>query len=150
MTSPSGPTCAIRLAGKFAPNWTSRLSAPSLRRDATTMAQNNARAAGIGHVLSFDVRDVRDCRPPRGIPPGVLLTNPPYGERLGEEKELRPLYPTLGECAVKHFRGWRVFVFTGNPFGPMSRCSGAEQHPLFNGKIPCKLLELDTPSEPEA
>ena len=124
-----------------------RLEQPIVGSDlhpgAVAMAGNNARAAGIGHVLSFTHRDLRDCRPPDG-PPGILLTNPPYGERLGEEKELRPLYAELGEMCGKHYRGWRVFIFSGN--ASLARNLGVSVRssvPLFNGKIPCKLLDLD-------
>src|SRR4051794_35379619 len=62
--------------------------AADVRGDAVAFAINNARAAGIGHLLRFEKRDVRDFQPPPG-PPGILLCNPPYGERLGEEKNLR-------------------------------------------------------------
>src|SRR5204863_3024524 len=66
------------------------------RGDAVSFAINNAKAAGIGHLLRFDKRNVRDFQPPPG-PPGVILCNPPYGERLGEEKDLFSLYRLLGE-----------------------------------------------------
>ena len=45
----------------------------------------------MGHLLHFEVGDVRDFRPPQGEP-GVIVCNPPYGERIGEEKELRGVY----------------------------------------------------------
>src|SRR5262249_25713570 len=64
-----------------APVWGS-----DMRGDAVAFAIHNARAAGIGHLLRFTKADVRDFRPPEGRPPGVILCNPPYGERLGEEK----------------------------------------------------------------
>ncbi|HJT77990.1 MAG TPA: THUMP domain-containing protein, partial [Gemmataceae bacterium] len=124
-----------------------RLPAPVLgsdvRRDAIAFAQANARAAGIGHLPRFEVRDVRDFRPPEG-PPGVIVCNPPYGERIGEEKELRGLYRTLGEVFRERCAGWTAYVFTGN--ARLARQIGLEptrQVPLFNGKIPCRLLQFD-------
>jgi len=57
-----------------------------LRRDAVEFARTNARAAGAGHLLRFDHLDVCDFQPPPG-PPGTLICNPPYGERLGEEQD---------------------------------------------------------------
>ena len=69
-----------------------KLSAPiygfDIRRDAVEFSRTNAKAAGVGHLLNFDRRDVRDFHPPDG-PPGTILCNPPYGERLGEEDDLR-------------------------------------------------------------
>ncbi len=113
------------------------------RRDAVAFAETNARAAGIGNLVRFERRDVREFRPPEG-PPGVLLCNPPYGERLGEEKELRGLYRTLGEVLRERCAGWAAHVFTGN--ARLAREIGLEpvaQVPLFNGKIPCRLLRFD-------
>jgi putative N6-adenine-specific DNA methylase len=123
-----------------------RLPAPVLgydaRRDAVSFAQANARAAGIGHLLRFEVRDVRDFRPPEG-PPGTVLCNPPYGERIGEERELRPLYRALGAVLKERCAGWSAWVFTGNP--ALAREVGlhpAESIPLYNGRIPCRLIRF--------
>jgi putative N6-adenine-specific DNA methylase len=114
-----------------------------VRRDAVTSARGNARAAGVGHLLRFEVKNVRDFRPPAG-PPGVLVCNPPYGGRIGEEKELRGLYRTLGEVLQQRCQGWTAFVFTGNR--ELARQIGLEpaaQVPLYNGKIPCRLLRFE-------
>jgi putative N6-adenine-specific DNA methylase len=114
-----------------------------VRGDAVAFAIDNARAAGIGHLLRFEKRNVRDFRPPEG-PPGVILCNPPYGERLGEEKNLFGLYHLLGEV-FERCHGWTAFVFTGNP--RLARAIGrtpAEEVPLFNGKIPCRLLKFES------
>jgi putative N6-adenine-specific DNA methylase len=114
-----------------------------VRADAIRFAQGNARAAGIGHLLQFEVRDVRDFRPPPGRP-GILICNPPYGERIGEEKELRGLYRTIGEVFRAHCQGWTLYVFTGNAF--LARQLGMkqlQQYDFFNGKIPCRLLRFD-------
>jgi putative N6-adenine-specific DNA methylase len=111
-----------------------------LRRDAIRFAADNARAAGVGHLLPFSVEDIAALEPKSE--PGVLICNPPYGERIGEEKELRALYRTLGEVFRERFAGWRLFVFTGNQ--RLARCidmKPVEQTPFWNGKIPCKLLE---------
>ena len=113
-----------------------------IRRDAVNFARDNARSAGIGHLLRFDQKDVRDFTPTPG-PPGVVVCNPPYGERIGEEKELRELYRTLGQVLRERCPGWRAFVFTASPM--LARClemPPAREIPLFNGKIPCRLLEL--------
>lgn len=116
------------------------------RNDAMAFAQRNAKAAGIGHLLQFDVRDLRDFRPPSG-PPGTLVCNPPYGERLGEEEELRGLYRLIGEVIRERCAGWRVFVFTGNrELAAEIGLDPLQEVQLFNGKISCRLLEFG-PSE---
>ena len=93
--------------------------------------------------LGFDRRDVRNFRPPEG-PPGVIVCNPPYGERIGEEKDLRGLYRLLGEVFAERCRGWTAYVFTGNPsLAAAVGLTPAEQVPLYNGKIPCRLLKYE-------
>jgi putative N6-adenine-specific DNA methylase len=114
-----------------------------LRGDAVAFAINNAKAAGIGHLLRFSKRDLRDFEPPSG-PPGVLVCNPPYGERLGEERELRGLYRLLGEVFAQKCRGWLAFVFTGNKaLADTIGLRPAAEVPLYNGKIPCRLLRFE-------
>jgi putative N6-adenine-specific DNA methylase len=116
--------------------------ASDARGDAVSSAINNARAAGIGHLLRFDKRDVRDFQPPPGTP-GVLLCNPPYGERIGEEKNLFALYRLLGEVFTQRCQGWTAYVFTGNP--RLAAAIGLKpdaETPLYNGKIPCRLLQF--------
>ncbi len=117
--------------------------ASDVRGDAVSFAISNARAAGIGHLLRVEKRDVRDFRPPTG-PPGVLLCNPPYGERIGEEKDLFGLYRLLGEVFAQRCPGGACHVFTGNPrlAAAIGLTPGAEV-PLYNGKIPCRLLKFD-------
>jgi 23S rRNA (guanine2445-N2)-methyltransferase / 23S rRNA (guanine2069-N7)-methyltransferase len=75
---------------------------------------------------------------------GLLLTNPPYGARLGEMEELIPLYQKLGAVLQKNFHGWRAAVFTGNvDLGRETDLSPTKQYSLFNGTIPCKLLVFE-------
>src|SRR5207253_5932106 len=74
-----------------------------IRGDAVSFAIDNAKAAGIGHLLRFDKRDVKNFQVPDG-PPGVIVCNPPYGERIGEERELMTLYRTLGEVFAQRCR----------------------------------------------
>jgi putative N6-adenine-specific DNA methylase len=113
-----------------------------VRGDAVSFAIGNAKAAGIGHLVRFHKRDVRDWTPEG--PPGLIVCNPPYGERIGDERELVGLYQALGEL-VRRAPGWAVWVFTGNP--QLARAIGlapSEEVPLFNGKIPCRLLRFGT------
>ncbi len=73
---------------------------------------------------------------------GVLVTNPPYGERLGETSELTELYPKLGDLLKQKFAGWRAYFFSGDTALPKGvRLSASKKTPLFNGKIECRLYE---------
>jgi putative N6-adenine-specific DNA methylase len=114
-----------------------------VRADAVEHARANARAAGIGHLLTFARGDLKDFRPPDG-PPGVVICNPPYGERIGDERELRPLYRRLGEVFADRCRGWGCFVFTANdaPWREIGLKSAAVT-PFWNGKIPCRLIRYN-------
>jgi putative N6-adenine-specific DNA methylase len=114
------------------------------RRDVIEMARANARAAGIGTIVSFDVTSLHDLRPPAG-PPGTLLCNPPYGERIGEEQELVGLYRKLGEVIRDRFAQWNAWVFTGNArLANEIGLPRIEDVALFNGKIPCRLIRFGT------
>jgi putative N6-adenine-specific DNA methylase len=119
-----------------APIWGS-----DVRGDAVSFSISNARAAGIGHLLRFHKQDLRDFRPEGE--PGVIVCNPPYGERIGDERELMGLYRLLGEVHAQRCAGWTLWVFTGNPrLAEAIGLSPAEEVPLFNGKIPCRLLRF--------
>lgn len=114
-----------------------------LRGDVVAQAIDNVKAAGIGHLVKIGKGSVRDFVPPEGAP-GVVVCNPPYGERIGEERELIGLYRTLGEVFATRCRGWQAWVFTGNPrLADAIGLTPTEGVPLFNGKIPCRLLRFD-------
>jgi putative N6-adenine-specific DNA methylase len=130
-----------------------KLPAPILgfdiRKDAIAHSENNARAAGIGHLLKFARQDVRDLYPEAirlGSPDvpkpfGTILCNPPYGERIGEEEDLGPLYEAIGEVFAEKCRDWNCCVFTGNAkLARMIKLRVREAVDLWNGKIPCRLL----------
>ncbi|MDD9935394.1 MAG: bifunctional 23S rRNA (guanine(2069)-N(7))-methyltransferase RlmK/23S rRNA (guanine(2445)-N(2))-methyltransferase RlmL [Myxococcales bacterium] len=75
--------------------------------------------------------------------PGLLVTNPPYGQRLGAESELLPLYEQLGDLLKRHLPGWTGWVLTGSP--ALARRIGlrpASRLIVHNGPIECRFLEL--------
>jgi putative N6-adenine-specific DNA methylase len=114
-----------------------------IRHDAIEFSRTNAKAAGIGHLLEFEKLDLRVLKLPEG-PPGTLICNPPYGERLGEEEEVQQLYREMGETFRKRCAGWRCWVFTGNT--KLVREFGLkilEKIPLMNGTISCQFVRLD-------
>jgi len=125
-----------------------QLAAPiigsDIRYDAVSFSVTNARAAGVGHLIRFEMKDLRDFEPPAG-PPGTILCNPPYGERIGDDQDLRALYKTLGEIFRERCAGWQACVFSGNPnLARYVNLPVRRQTALFNGKIACRLLEYET------
>lgn len=114
-----------------------------VRRDALEFAEGNAKAAGVGHLAKFEKLELGEARPLPGEPPGLLVCNPPYGERLGEEEELFPLYRSIGQYFGEHWPGWRLAVFTSNP--RLAKRIGrpvVKASPFFNGALECRLLEF--------
>jgi 23S rRNA (guanine2445-N2)-methyltransferase / 23S rRNA (guanine2069-N7)-methyltransferase len=106
-------------------------------------ARRNAELAGLGEQARFTQADVSTARP-EGEVPGLIVTNPPYGERLGSEAELIKLYSLLGHTLKQHFGGWQAAVFTGRPdLGPRLGLRAEKIYSLYNGDIPCKLLLFD-------
>lgn len=110
----------------------------------------NLERAGLAGRVHFERRDVSELTPPatgegKG---GLLVVNPPYGERLGEVAELHGLYRTLGERLKSHFLGWNAAVFTGNPdLGRDLGLRARRLHTLFNGALECRLLQFEVTPE---
>lgn len=101
-------------------------------------AGKNLEGAGLNGVARLEEKDVLDISPPAES--GVLLMNPPYGERIGEADELAELYPKLGSVLKQRFAGWKVGIFTADLRLPkLMRLKPARKIPLFNGPIECRL-----------
>ncbi|MEO0485551.1 MAG: class I SAM-dependent RNA methyltransferase [Pseudomonadota bacterium] len=88
-------------------------------------AVSNAKRAGVR--VSFAQRPVAELVAPDG-PPGLVLTNPPYGARIGNPKALVPLYRTLGERLRADFAGWRVGIITSE--AKLAQATGLPFEPL--------------------
>jgi putative N6-adenine-specific DNA methylase len=77
-------------------------------------------------------------------PLGLVVVNPPYGERLGETEELRPVYRGLGDLFKKKFPGWEAYVLTGSPeLAKEVGLSASRRFVLMNGPIECRLLKYE-------
>lgn len=112
---------------------------------AIKIAFANIERAGLHGKIHVEKRDVSVCTPKETL--GLLVVNPPYGERLGEMPELQKLYTLLGERLKKDFVGWQAAVFTGNPeLGKTMGLRARKHYALFNGAIPCQLLLFDVQS----
>ncbi len=114
------------------------------------IAEENIEAAGLtGRVRVIRKELARFAKPTHvAIDQGLVVTNPPYGERLGEEASLIHLYRHLGQTLRREFQGWSAAVFTGNPdLGKQMGLRSNRQYQLFNGAIAAKLLTFKV--EPE-
>lgn len=79
-------------------------------------ARRNARRAGIGELIDFDVKDVAQLNNPLPKGPyGTVISNPPYGERLESEPALIALHSLLGRIMKSQFGGWNLSVFSASP-----------------------------------
>jgi len=111
--------------------------------EAVRMAIANADQAGVAEWLHVEKRALSDVPRPRGET-GLIVANPPYGERIGAESGLPELYSELGAVLRDRFQGWQAAILTGNP--PLARNLGIyakRTHRVFNGTIECRLLRFD-------
>ncbi|WP_454064653.1 THUMP domain-containing class I SAM-dependent RNA methyltransferase [Candidatus Nitrospira salsa] len=105
------------------------------------IAEKNCQTMGLSELVTLRQSDVLMLDAPRGE--GILLTNPPYGVRLGEYAELATFYPKFGDVLKKKFFGWCAYIFTADRRVPkMIRLLPTRKVPLFNGDLECRLYEF--------
>lgn len=115
---------------------------------AIKIAFENIERAGMRGKIHVEKRDLSLFEPKANVSTGLVVVNPPYGERLGEIDSLKPLYAELGAKLKQGFVGWRAAVFTGNPdLGKFMGVRSNRSYALFNGLIPCKLLLFNLESQ---
>jgi 23S rRNA (guanine2445-N2)-methyltransferase / 23S rRNA (guanine2069-N7)-methyltransferase len=106
------------------------------------VAQAKLEKAGLHGRVHIEKRDFSSCEPISES--GVILINPPYGERLGDTDQLKPLYKSMGDTFKQKFKGWSGSIFTGSSV--LSKVIGlkaAQRIVLYNGAIECRLLKYD-------
>lgn len=128
-----------------------RFFGQDLAPSAITSAQDNAKRAGVDAAIRWQVQDAITALPPATVP-GLLVCNPPYGERLGTESELIKLYSLFGENLKRNFGGWHIAVFTSrDDLSPRLGLRADKINSLYNGAIACKLLQFNIAArDPEA
>ncbi|MCB9629876.1 MAG: bifunctional 23S rRNA (guanine(2069)-N(7))-methyltransferase RlmK/23S rRNA (guanine(2445)-N(2))-methyltransferase RlmL [Sandaracinaceae bacterium] len=117
--------------------------------DAVTLARKGASLAGVERLVRFERRAMKDARPPRewserpeGSARGLLIVNPPYGERLGEGVALYQLYEELGDTFKQHFGGFDAWVLAGNAtLVKRVGLKAKRRIPVWNGPIECRFLQ---------
>lgn len=108
---------------------------------AVRAALANLDRAGLLPAVTLGSGDIREVEAPAES--GILIANPPYGERLSEQDELAAFYPELGSALKQRFAGWTCYLLTADLRMPkLMRLSPSRKTPLFNGAIECRLFEF--------
>lgn len=114
-------------------------------------AEDNIVSAELDHWLRVSRKELKDFVKPthnQAMAFGLVISNPPYGERLGEIESLKLLYAHLGERLRNEFQGWRAGVFTGNPeLGKQMGLRADKKYKFFNGTIASELLMFSISTE---
>jgi putative N6-adenine-specific DNA methylase len=88
---------------------------------AIRMSRANAERAGVAEMTEFESHTISDLAAPSG-PPGLVIVNPPYGDRIGDKQRLHSLYRALGQTLMTRFKGWRVGLITNE--ASLARATG--------------------------
>ena len=110
----------------------------------------NLENAGLKGLIHFEKRELADLVPhPRMKDwPGLVMVNPPYGERLGDLKSVSHLYAVLGQRLKHHFQGWKASVLIGNiDLGKSIGIRAHKKYTFYNGALECKLLNFNVEAE---
>jgi putative N6-adenine-specific DNA methylase len=119
--------------------------------DMIAMTRNNLRKAGIQFEVPLKQIEAQEVKPPTEMP-GILVTNPPYGERIGvrgdssiEDDEMaKAFFSAFGTTLKQRFVGWKVFLFTADLGLPkLIRLKESRKTPFFNGALECRLFRFD-------
>jgi putative N6-adenine-specific DNA methylase len=113
-------------------------------RDAEVLqqAQINARVSKLNSLINFQQKELAEIEAPTDQ--GIIICNPPYGQRIGEEQELESLYKLLGDTFKQKFKGWTAYVLTGNKnLAKKIGLKPARRIPINNGALPCTFLKYE-------
>ena len=114
-------------------------------------AKRNAQEAGVAGFLTLDKHDATHVSPPPGYERGLVITNPPYGERLGDRAEMPRLYRAIGETLRERFAGWRAAVLAGDAeLGHAIPLRAEKKYALYNGALETVLLVFELHARSEA
>ncbi len=121
--------------------WQGRAWGSDSDERAIAIARRNARRAGVESLLELQTCPVQSLHLPSA--PTLVICNPPYAERLGEQTEVELLYQDLGAFLRREAQGADAAIFTARPeWGKLLGIHSHKQYALFNGALPAKLLLL--------
>jgi len=108
---------------------------------AVRVAKQNLTESGLSEAVQLTHINFLEVLPPAES--GVMVANPPYGVRIGEDEELAALYPKMGESLKRRFAGWNAYFLTNDLRMPkLMRLTPSKRTPLFNGPLECRLFEI--------
>jgi putative N6-adenine-specific DNA methylase len=108
---------------------------------AVRVAKANLATAGLAGSVRLAQADILALSAPAST--GLIVTNPPYGARIGDEGRLAAFYPRLGDALKRRFPGWTAYLFTGDLRLPkLIGLAPSRRIPLFNGALECRLYEF--------
>ncbi len=105
-------------------------------------AKSNAQKSGVERYIQFAQLELAEVEAPSDS--GILLCNPPYGERLGRDEDLGAFYKLLGDILKNRFKGWTAYVLSGNK--ELAKSIGlrsAQRFPVYNGTLACQLMKYE-------
>jgi putative N6-adenine-specific DNA methylase len=144
----------LNIKGSVKPNplpTTPTIFGSDISGDMIVMTRNNLNKAGILFEVPLKQIEAQEVKPPSDVP-GIMLTNPPYGERIGvrgdstvEPDEMATsFFSAFGTTLKQRFAGWSVFLFTADLGLPkLLRLKESRKTPFFNGAIECRLFRFD-------
>ncbi|WP_134088980.1 class I SAM-dependent RNA methyltransferase [Olivibacter sp. XZL3] len=119
-----------------------KIIASDISQEAVEIAKANAKTAGVDQLITFEACDFSQTTVPPS--PGCIIFNPEYGERLGIHTKLELTYKRIGDFMKQSCKGYKGFVFTGNP--DLAKKIGLHTYKrveFYNGKLDCRLLAYE-------
>lgn len=132
---------ADEIEEKLEKNKPSNLYASDIRID---KIKNSIKAAHLQQCIKVAQVDALHLQRIPEEDKGILICNPPYGERMGDQEEVNELYYQFGQVIKNHFKGYRVFIFSLGK-GPISKIhmKTKQKTPFLNGQLDCRLFEYN-------
>lgn len=119
-----------------------RLYGYDIDRKAMIFAKDNAKRAGVDHVIELKREAVATVAPP--VESGMIIVNPPYGARIGDEDNLRDVYRDLGFTLKHRFKGWNCWLLSGSKDLIQDlKLKSTRKVFVYNGNIECRFLKYE-------
>ena len=118
-----------------------KLFGSDVDKQALKVAEQNAAAADVNEFIDFSRRPMETLTAPAETPAGILMTDPPYGERMGDKDLLFDAYKDLAHTMKTNFKEWDCYVLSGAPeLSASMKLKAERKFPVHNGQIECRLL----------